>query len=134
MSFKKIGVLLPLALVASLLVLAACGTEEAPAASVQPTAAPAAPAPAVQPTAAPAQPAPAAVSQPATAPAEPQMGAALIGELEGPTIIDDEGMWPTSFSEAPQLAELVAAGTLPPVAERIGEDPLVIKPVHEIGQ
>lgn len=136
MSLKKIGVLLPLALVASLLVLAACGSseEEAPAAQVQPTAAPAAPAPAVQPTAAPAAPAPAAVSQPATTPAEPQMGAALIGELEGPTIIDDEGMWPASFSEAPQLAELVSAGTLPPVAERIGEDPLVIKPVHEIGQ
>ena len=136
MSFKKIGVLLPLALVASVLVLAACGGTEdtAPAAQVQPTAAPAAPVPAVQPTAAPAQPAPAAVSQPATAPAEPQMGAALIGELEGPTIIDDEGMWPASFNEAPQLAELVAAGTLPPVAERIGEDPLVIKPVHEIGQ
>jgi peptide/nickel transport system substrate-binding protein len=62
------------------------------------------------------------------------MGAALIGELEGPTIIDDEGMWPTSFSEAPQFAELVSAGDLPPVAERIGNDPLVIKPVHEIGE
>ena len=136
MSFKKIGILLPLAIVISAFVLAACGSseDEAPAASVQPTAAPAAPAPAVQPTAAPAAPAPAAVSQPATAPAEQQMGAALIGELEGPTIIDDEGMWPTSFSEAPQFAELVSAGDLPPVAERIGNDPLVIKPVHEIGE
>lgn len=62
------------------------------------------------------------------------MGSALIGTLEGPTVIDDESMWPSSFSEAPQFADLVAAGELPPVAERIGEDPLVIEPVHEIGQ
>src|SRR5690606_27627633 len=30
--------------------------------------------------------------------------------------------------------ELVAKGELPPVEERIGQDPLVIQPVHEIGQ
>ena len=131
MSLKKIGILLPLALVVSVLILAACGTsdEPEPAAPSQPAPAPAAAVPAVQPTTAPVA---AKVAPPA--PSEPQMGAALIGELEGPTIIDDEGMWPTSFSEAPQFAELVSAGELPPVAERIGNDPLVIKPVHEIGE
>ena len=32
------------------------------------------------------------------------------------------------------LAELVKAGKLPPVQDRIGQDPLVIKPVREIGK
>ena len=130
MTVKRLGALLPLILVIAAFVLAACGSSEekkapAPAAATKPTAAPAA--------------APAAVTQPTVAPApqvseEPAMGAALIGTLEGPKIIDDESMWPTSFSEAPQFAALVSAGKLPPVEERIGKDPLVIEPVHEIGQ
>ena len=41
---------------------------------------------------------------------------------------------PKSFKEAPQLAELVKAGKLPPVQERIGQDPLVVKPLREIGK
>lgn len=39
----------------------------------------------------------------------------------------------TSFDEAPMLAELVAAGQLPPVHERLPDDPLVLEPLHEIG-
>ena len=58
----------------------------------------------------------------------------LIGELEGVTIITDPAQWPTSFSEAPSLAEKVAAGELPPVEERLPEDLMVIQPVDEIGQ
>jgi peptide/nickel transport system substrate-binding protein len=58
----------------------------------------------------------------------------LIGTLEGPEVITDTTKFPTSFNEAPQLAELVKARKLPPVAERLGQDPLVIKPVHEIGK
>ncbi|MEM7025437.1 MAG: ABC transporter substrate-binding protein, partial [Pseudomonadota bacterium] len=58
----------------------------------------------------------------------------LIGELEGITIIEDPSQWPTSFSESPKLAELVAKGELPPVEERLPEDLMVIQPVHEIGQ
>jgi peptide/nickel transport system substrate-binding protein len=61
-------------------------------------------------------------------------GNALIRTLEEPTVITDPGQFPKQFSEAPQLAELVKAGKLPPVAERLGQDPLVIKPVHEIGK
>lgn len=46
----------------------------------------------------------------------------LIGELEGITIITDPAAWPTSFNEAPELAEKVAAGELPPVEERLPKD------------
>lgn len=35
--------------------------------------------------------------------------------------------------QAPQLKEMVEAGQLPPVAERVGTDPEVIKPLDEIG-
>lgn len=64
------------------------------------------------------------------------LGAFLIGEIEGPTIIRDASQFPTSFNEAPMLAELVASGDLPPVEERlpVPSDVLVIQPVEEIGQ
>jgi hypothetical protein len=75
--------------------------------------------------------APAAPAAPASA---PKIGAQLIGKLEGPTTITDPSRFPRTFKEAPQLVELVKAGKLPSVKERIGEDPLVIKPVHEIGR
>ena len=74
------------------------------------------------------------VSQRGASAATPKIGAQLIGKLEGPTTITDPSKFPKSFKEAPQLAELVKTGKLPPVKERIGEDPLVIKPVHEIGR
>jgi peptide/nickel transport system substrate-binding protein len=38
------------------------------------------------------------------------------------------------FSEAPMLAEKVAAGELPPVDERLPAEPLVVEPVEEVGQ
>src|SRR5262245_8674025 len=57
-----------------------------------------------------------------------------IGKLEGPEVVTDPAKAPKTFREAPQLAELVKAGKLPPVAERIGQDPLVIKPLKEIGK
>ena len=40
---------------------------------------------------------------------------------------------PAKLSEAPMLAERVKAGKLPPVEQRVPDEPLVIKPVHEIG-
>jgi peptide/nickel transport system substrate-binding protein len=58
----------------------------------------------------------------------------LIGKLEGPEVVTDPAKFPKAFKEAPQLAEQVKAGKLPPVAERIGQDPLVIKPLNEIGK
>src|SRR5688572_29133065 len=65
---------------------------------------------------------------------DPKLGANLIGKLEGPEVITDPAKFPKTFKEAPQLAELVKAGKLPPVAERIGQDPLVIKPLKDIGR
>lgn len=38
-----------------------------------------------------------------------------------------------AYHEAPMLAELVAAGTLPPVEERLPADPLVVTPLNEVG-
>lgn len=61
------------------------------------------------------------------------MGSNLLGKLEGAEVVSDPAQWPKQFQESPQLAALVKAGTLPPVAERLGQDPLVLKPVHEIG-
>src|SRR5438034_11065873 len=58
----------------------------------------------------------------------------LIGKLEGPEVVTDPARFPKSFSESPQLTALVKAGKLPPVAERVGQDPLVIKPLKEIGK
>jgi ABC-type transport system substrate-binding protein len=63
-----------------------------------------------------------------------QSKSTLIGKLEGPEVVTDPAKLPKAFHEAPQLAEQVKAGKLPPVAERIGQDPLVIKPLHEIGK
>lgn len=120
--------LLSLLLVFSLL-LAACGgggSAPPPAEEAAPAAEEAAPAP----TAAEAESA-------AEAPAEEApLGATLIGEIEGPEIITDPAAYPTSFNEAPMLAEMVAAGELPPVEERlpVQSDLLVIQPVHEIGK
>ena len=41
---------------------------------------------------------------------------------------------PSSFAEAPMLAEMVASGDLPPVEERLPSEPLVIEPAEMIGQ
>jgi len=37
------------------------------------------------------------------------------------------------YSEAPELAELVAAGSLPPVEERLPANPLVVEPFEMVG-
>ena len=70
----------------------------------------------------------------AVAAQETKLGAQLIGKLEGAEVVTDPALIPKSFKEAPQLAELVKAGKLPPVQERIGQDPLVVKPLREIGK
>jgi peptide/nickel transport system substrate-binding protein len=75
-----------------------------------------------------ASPTPAATATPGTA------GKYPLGQLEGAELITDTSKYPKTFKEAPELAELVKQGKLPPVADRIGQDPLVYKPVHEIGK
>ena len=44
------------------------------------------------------------------------------------------GAWAQQYSEAPMLQEMVASGDLPPVGERLPEDPLVVEPVDSVGQ
>ena len=65
-----------------------------------------------------------------------KIGSELIGKLEGPEIVLDTSRFPKTFSEAPTLADLVKAGSLPPVEERLPdpEDLMVIAPLHEAGQ
>ncbi len=58
----------------------------------------------------------------------------LVGKLENPTIITDRAQWPKKFGEAPALAELVKAGKLPPVAQRIPQEPMVVKPLRSVGK
>jgi len=62
-----------------------------------------------------------------------RLGAQLIGKLEGPELVLDPAKWPKKFGEAPMLAELVKTGKLPPVEKRIPEEPMVVKPLHSIG-
>ena len=82
------------------------------------------------------QAAPTTTPQPGTpaGPTEEKIGKHLIGKLEGPQTITDSAKFPKQFKEAPALEQLAKAGKLPPVKERIGEDPLVLKPLREIGK
>ena len=81
-----------------------------------------------------------AAQAPAAAPEGPkpsaQLGAHLIGKLEGPEIIRDSAKFPKTFKEAPMLAEMVKTGKLPPVEQRLPEpaDLMVVKPLKEIGK
>ncbi|MCC7369643.1 MAG: ABC transporter substrate-binding protein [Chloroflexi bacterium] len=139
--------------VAGVSLLAACApaapatkpAETKPAAPAA-TTAPAAPAAAAKPTEAakPAAAAPAAAAKPTEAakpaaapPAasgkpEAKLGSQLIGKVEGPEI-QPEAKRPAKLGESPMLAELVKAGKLPPVEQRIPEEPLVLKPLHSVG-
>ena len=49
-------------------------------------------------------------------------------------VLTAPGLWAQDYQEAPALAAMVDAGTLPPVQERLPAEPLVIEPVEEIGQ
>lgn len=66
-------------------------------------------------------------------PVPEQPGKHLIGELGGATVVTDPAAIPASFNEAPMLAEKVSAGELPPVAERLPAEPLVLQPFEAIG-
>jgi peptide/nickel transport system substrate-binding protein len=54
--------------------------------------------------------------------------------VEGGTLILDPAQFPKALKESPDFAAQVAAGKLPPVAERIGQDPLFIRPVNGVGK
>ncbi|NLE57794.1 MAG: ABC transporter substrate-binding protein [Planctomycetes bacterium] len=94
----------------------------APAAVQEPTAAPA---PVLEPTAAPAP-----VQEPTAAPAAAQepTAAPAVEATEAPAVVASK------YNEAPDLKKLVEEGKLPPVEERLPEEPLVMPVVDEIGQ
>lgn len=70
---------------------------------------------------------------PAASPAS-KLGSNLVGKFGGPTVITDPAKFPKKFGEAPMLADLVKAGKLPPVAQRLPEEPLVFQPYESIGK
>ena len=59
---------------------------------------------------------------------------AVAGGTEEGTASTTATMSTGKYNEAPMLAELVAAGELPPVDERLPDDPKVKEVVEEIGQ
>ena len=93
---------------------AACGAQAtptaAPATAVPPTAVP--------PTAVPPTAVPAAAAAPTAVP---------------PTAVPPTAVPAAKYKEAPMLAELVKAGKLPPVDERLPKNPLVMKGYEGIG-
>ena len=73
---------------------------------------------------------------PATKAPEPTATtAAAVKETPEPTGTPVPTLAPeTKFKEAPMLAEKVATGELPPVDERLPQNPLVLSPIHGIGE
>jgi peptide/nickel transport system substrate-binding protein len=56
----------------------------------------------------------------------------LVGRLEGATIAGHAR--PAALKEAPQLAQMVREGRLPPVEQRVPEEPLVLRPLRAAGR
>jgi peptide/nickel transport system substrate-binding protein len=64
----------------------------------------------------------------APAPGPAATTASTVAEPAAPAVAGQK------YKEAPQLAELVRAGQLPPVDERLPKNPMVVEPLHEIGR
>src|SRR3989441_6788811 len=78
------------------------------------------------PAAPPAAPTTAAAPKPTSAQPAPAQAA--------PTSATAAAAAPTKFSEAPTLAQMVQAGKLPPVEQRLPASPQVVQPVQGVGQ
>ena len=98
------------------LLAAACGAEPLPGTTPRAPTATTAAQPAAT-TAPQAQPTPAAAAQTPAAPQAQQTPAAVAGK-----------------NEAPQLAAMVKEGKLPPLDQRLGKAPLVVKPIEKVGK
>ena len=86
------------------------------------------------------QPAATAVpAEPTAAPAESTAApeaTATTAEEAAPTETTEEAApaeAPSKYSESPMLAAMVAEGTLPPVEDRLPEEPLVVTPLESVG-
>ncbi|MBI2940659.1 MAG: ABC transporter substrate-binding protein [Chloroflexi bacterium] len=116
------------------LAIGAIAASCSPAAPVIPTATPAPkpaaeapPKPAAAPTQAPAKPA----AAPTQAPAKPA-AAPTAAPAAKPTAAPAAAA-PGAFNEAPDLAAEVKAGKLPPVADRLPREPMVVTPNEKVG-
>ena len=58
----------------------------------------------------------------------------MVMTLISPAVVPQAQAQDGQYNESPMLAELVAAGQLPPVDERLPENPAVVTPFNEIGQ
>ncbi len=70
---------------------------------------------------------------PATATAQPKAAATNTPQPKVEPTATPKVETKAAGKEAPMLAALVTAGKLPPVADRIGADPQIVKVAHEIG-
>jgi len=84
---------------------------------------------------------PAAAPTATPKPAEPTKPVAVATDTPKPAAPTATPVPPTAtpkpapkYNEAPMLAELVKAGKLPPLDQRLPEEPMVIKPVEEVGK
>lgn len=59
-------------------------------------------------------------------------GSNLVGRIEGAVIAG--ATRPARLKEAPQLAQLVREGKLPPVEQRVPEEPIVLRPLRAVGR
>ncbi len=73
----------------------------------------------------PAETAPANAAEPTSAAAQPTAASAAATATPAPV---------TQYNESPMLAELVKAGTLPPIESRLPANPVVVTPSSEVGK
>jgi ABC-type transport system substrate-binding protein len=66
--------------------------------------------------------------------AQPYVAKLPRAKLKGPTIVTDAADYPKTLKEAPGPADLVKAGKLPPVQDRIGRDQRVVQPLRAIAK
>ena len=114
--------LLVIATVTAMLLSACAGAAPTAAPKAEPTKAPA------QPTAAPKP------AEPTKAPAAPAAKVAPGSIWNKDEYEKTAGVKIEKYGEAPALAELVKAGKLPPVEQRLPKNPLVKVPWSEVGQ
>lgn len=79
---------------------------------------------------------PAPTAAPTEAPTVAPKEAATVAPTEAPTVAATAAPVEVAgkYNEAPMLAELVKAGKLPPVEERLPKNPMVIEPLEKVGK
>jgi len=112
-----------LAILATIVMVIGCAQPAPPAA------------PAAAPAAAKAEPtkAPEAKAEPTKAPEAKAAATQAPAAKAEPTKASAVPAAPGKYQEAPQLAELVKTGKLPPVDQRLPKNPMVLKPIEEMG-